>query len=192
MFEFSVSTKLYLGKNGTNSVFFGDGVFRFNPNTRFNGSVYELRQSGTDGQYFLPDIKPHPLFSYTIPMGLHLLLKKYKDNSALSCEFGFRKTFTDYLDDVSTTYVDKTSLINSNGQLTANLADRSVPDIPGFSDMGAIRGNKENNDNYSKYCDQLLHSIGKIWKKILDKNTRGIENSQRWFFPGKILTNITQ
>lgn len=57
---------------------------------------------------------------------------------------GFRKTFTDYLDDVSTTYVDELVLAANRGQKAANIAYRG-DEVPGGSSTypagGTQRGN---------------------------------------------------
>jgi hypothetical protein len=63
----------------------------------------------------------------------------------LSIEAGFRKTFTDYLDDVSTTYPGASSF---NGDAQAiYFSDRRVdPALNGTA--GGIRGNSNSLDSY--------------------------------------------
>lgn len=183
--EFSVAGEFYLGKTGMNTIFVGAGVFHFNPKTRYNNQVYTLRNYGTEGQYFLPGKKPYSLYSLCIPFGVQFLVKAYRDNSFLSCEIGFRKSFTDYIDDVSTNFVDKTALAASNGQMAVNLSDRSVSDIPGFSAAGAIRGDSKDKDNYSYIVVTYSIPLGfrgrKFWGNIKDH----LKRSPGGFFPGK-------
>jgi hypothetical protein len=63
----------------------------------------------------------------------------------LSIEAGFRKTFTDYLDDVSTTYPGASSF---NGDAQAiYFSDRRVdPALNGTA--GGVRGNSNSLDSY--------------------------------------------
>ena len=46
------------------------------------------------------------------------------DNIRVGIEFGLRKLFTDYLDDVSTIYVDENLLLANRGQQAVDLAYR--------------------------------------------------------------------
>jgi len=98
--------------------FVGVGGFYFNPQAKVDGTWINLRPIGTEGQNFLATRKPYSKFAICIPMGLQF---KYLANRywSFSFEVGPRFLFTDYLDDVSKTYV--------NPQLVAEY-DRSVPD----------------------------------------------------------------
>ena len=66
-------------------------------------------------------------------------------------EYGLRKTFTDYIDDVSTTYVEE-SILSELGQSLAN---------PSFSDFPAQfqRGNPYTNDKYGFWGVTIVYSI---------------------------------
>lgn len=55
--------------------------------------------------------------------------------------------FTDYLDDVSTVYPDKTLLLAKRGQTAVELSDRSLIDGLGAKDRQ--RGDSKGNDSYS-------------------------------------------
>lgn len=96
---------------------------------------YELRSLGTEGQF--AEGHPYPSayerFQFSIPVGLGV---RYKlDNQwDLSFEIGWRKTFTDYLDDVSSAWADKNHLLaggGANPKASAILSDRSAES--GFS-----------------------------------------------------------
>jgi|SRR5450432_755777 len=97
----------------------GIGVFHFNPmgeyvdpNTSQTTWVY-LQPLHTEGEGFSAARPNYALTQLNIPMGLGL--KYYMSEKVnLSLEFLYRKTFTDYIDDVSTTFVDP-------AVLTANL-----------------------------------------------------------------------
>ena len=71
---------------------------------------------------------------------------KYALNDAwnIGVEFGVRMTFTDYLDDISTTYVGDAELLEARGELVAALANRSGE----IRNAGDPRGNPDNKDWY--------------------------------------------
>jgi opacity protein-like surface antigen len=90
----------------------GLGVFHFNPKALYyapNGTsqwvaLQPLRLEG-QGMAEYPDRKQYSLTQLEIPMGVGI---KYfvKENMYVGLEVLHRKTFTDYIDDVSTTYID--------------------------------------------------------------------------------------
>lgn len=129
-------------------IFGGVGVFRFNPQAKLNGSWYDLQPLGTEGQY-LPSIpgkqypKPYALTQACLPMGAgaHIMLSK-KWN--LDIEMGWRKLFTDYLDDVSTRYPDLVALAQANPTAAA-LSYRGGNN---FFITKYIRGDKKQADWY--------------------------------------------
>jgi hypothetical protein len=90
----------------------GFGMFHFNPKGQYihpNGSRewVELKPLRLEGQGMseYPDRKEYKLWQQEIPMGFGA--KYYiKENMYLGLEILHRKTFTDYIDDVSTTYID--------------------------------------------------------------------------------------
>jgi hypothetical protein len=60
-----------------------------------------------------------------MPMGAGLKCN-IKGLLGFSFEWGMRKLYTDYFDDISGSYVNPTMLTAARGQLAANLADQSV------------------------------------------------------------------
>jgi hypothetical protein len=86
--------------------FLGIGAIYYNPKGFYNGKWHSLRDLSTEGQGIKEGTKPYSSISYCIPMGLGF---RYSLNQqmGLGLELGFRKTFTDYIDDVSTVYYDK-------------------------------------------------------------------------------------
>ncbi|MBS1631571.1 MAG: hypothetical protein JST10_03250 [Bacteroidetes bacterium] len=91
---------------------FGIGLFHFKPQglyTAPNGSRswVDLKPLMLEGQGMAeyPDRKPYSLTQMEIPMGVGV--KYYiKENMYVGFEILHRKTFTDYIDDVSTNYID--------------------------------------------------------------------------------------
>jgi hypothetical protein len=63
-------------------------------------------------------------------------------------EFGARRTYTDYLDDVSGRYVDPAQLAAINGDVAGALSDRSINRAAGEDNTFYLRGNRETNDWY--------------------------------------------
>jgi hypothetical protein len=110
-------------------VFGGLSIFRFNPQTEYQGQVYELQPLGTEGQgtTAYPDRTPYRLMSWSIPFGGGLKWAVSKRVN-LSLEFGVRKTFTDYLDDISSTYPDVELLSAEKSPLAAVLSVRMYED----------------------------------------------------------------
>lgn len=126
-------------------VFAGIALYKFNPKAEFQGNLIELQPLGTEGQGLpqFPEKTPYKLTQFSIPFGGGL---KYALNDAwnIGVEFGLRKTFTDYLDDVSTSYVSDAELLEARGELTAALANRTGE----LRETGEIRGDPGNNDWY--------------------------------------------
>jgi len=87
-------------------VFGGVAVFHFNPTADYEGERHYLQPLGTEGQQMDgSDKKPYSLFQLAIPMGVGTKFN-LNHRSNVGIEVGFRKTFTDYIDDVSSVYPD--------------------------------------------------------------------------------------
>jgi hypothetical protein len=133
-------------------IFAGVSVFNFNPQAKLNSTYYSLHGLGTEGQGSTIDgaPKPYSLTSVAIPFGLGLKISPAKFLS-LGLEWGIRKTFTDYIDDVSTVYIggkDLVTLSSENGSNAAALADRSLPAETRGTHTGLERGNPNTKDWY--------------------------------------------
>lgn len=86
--------------------FAGVALLYMNPMARVNrdGKWHSLRKHNTEGQGFVPSRKQYSNWQFTIPFGIGMKYSLDK-KSSIGLEYGLRKTFTDYMDDVSTTYV---------------------------------------------------------------------------------------
>lgn len=105
-------------------VFAGITVFRFNPYTSDSiGEKVFLQPLSTEGQGFVAGREPYKLTQFALPFGGGLKFA-LTDDLRIGFEVGFRKTFTDYLDDVSTSYVDQDLLRANRGQRAVDLAFR--------------------------------------------------------------------
>lgn len=95
------------GYNFTPYVTFGAGVFNYDPYAMLDDKKYFLRPLNTEGQgnSLYPDRKPYGSMAYSLPIGAGI---KYCVNERINVGFEIvhRITGTDYLDDVSKTYVD--------------------------------------------------------------------------------------
>ena len=117
-------------------VFGGVALYRFNPKADFDGSTVDLADLQTEGE-------DYSLMQLAIPFGVGV---KYSigDRWNIGFEVGWRKLFTDYLDDVSDQYVAL------DGE-AAELADRSDEldefDEPQFN-PGRFRGAPDTKDWY--------------------------------------------
>jgi Domain of unknown function (DUF6089) len=95
------------GYNFTPYVTFGVGVFNYDPFAMLAGQKYFLRPLNTEGQGSskYTDRKPYGSMAFSIPLGVGF---KYCINESINVGFEIvhRVTGTDYLDDVSKTYVE--------------------------------------------------------------------------------------
>jgi hypothetical protein len=132
------------------------GVFRINPKTEYNGELIELQALGTEGQQTeLNDSKFYSKTQVSIPLGFGVKFSLSK-NITFSSEFGIRKTFTDYIDDVSNNkFVDRNELSELNGPLVADLSNRN---LDGTSQ--GYRGNPSTKDWYFVFGGILSIRLG--------------------------------
>ncbi len=132
-------------------VFIGLGLFHFNPQALYNGTWYDLQPLGTEGQGIDPNLKPYSLWQISIPIGIGF---KYNFDKrwGLGIEFGIRKTFTDYIDDVSTNYYDPKKIEEAYGYVAGKLSNRTgelgLAGHPTWTAPGEIRGNPNYKDSY--------------------------------------------
>jgi hypothetical protein len=129
-------------------VFWGIGVYHFNPKAEYKGEMRELRPLGTEGQGVAGTGRTqYNLWGLTFPFGFGFKAHVAKW-LGLSLEWGLRRASTDYLDDVSTTYVDPFKLYKTYGVDAVQMADRSA-NPPVYANINRQRGNPNNNDWYS-------------------------------------------
>ncbi len=134
----------------------GVGGFHFNPQGTdpTTGNLVNLKPLHTEGQGFsqYPDRKEYKLTQLNIPMGVGV---KYfaSETVSLSLEVIHRKTFTDYIDDVSRDYIDPSLFYNNlplaQAQMAERLANKSGNgNTAGQFFPGQKRGTPTNNDAY--------------------------------------------
>ncbi len=128
-------------KTGVPYFFAGIALTHFNPEAEMRGTWYYLQPLHTEG-------KSYSRYTFAIPFGIGAKFNlSYKVNFGL--EMGARKTFTDYLDDVSSYYPDIIDL-RRHAPTAAALAYRS-PELTGEfqqNPVGESRGDASNQDWY--------------------------------------------
>ena len=117
--------------------FLGVGGLYFNPKTKLDGKVYALQPLQTEGVHY-------SRFAFVIPYGFGGKVKLTPFFN-LGVELGWRKTFTDYLDDVSTVHLDPATISNP---ITKRLADRRPEVNEAPAEPGTRRGDPEDKDGY--------------------------------------------
>lgn len=150
------------------NLFAGIGVFHFQPKGYDDSNKkrwYKLQPLHTEGQdYLSPTRKHYHRVALCIPMGLAL---KYqiKKKWVIGLEYGLRYTFTDYIDDVSTTYVDNKILIENHKDdpekqiLAVKLSNRALEKNNSLTGPGAQRGDP-------RFLDAYLFSLITISYKL--------------------------
>lgn len=93
------------GKVSTPYLFGGIGATYFNPQAEFRGTWYDLRDLGTEGQGWTPGKKKYSQVAMVVPMGVGFRFALGRRVN-LGFEVGYRKSFSDFLDDVSGDYAD--------------------------------------------------------------------------------------
>ncbi|MBL0145894.1 MAG: hypothetical protein IPP48_09140 [Chitinophagaceae bacterium] len=145
----------------------GVGFFSFKPQAQLNNKWVDLQPLSTEGQGFLeyPDRKPYKLNQMNIPLGLGI---KYELTNKLNVrgEFIYRKLNTDYLDDVSTQYIDPALYANyfTGSKLTNALLlnDRQYELTPTHVTLPEDqRGNPKNNDAYFTFNLKIGYVFGR-------------------------------
>ena len=101
-------------ERSTTFVFGGINLFMFNPVRRLSsGDELELRDIGTEGQN-VNNKRQYALIQPALSMGLGYKFN-VKRRTVIGLELGFRKTFTDYLDDTKGQYVDYNTIVAKQG-----------------------------------------------------------------------------
>ncbi len=123
----------------------GINGFTFNPEAFYIDRFYALAPLGTEGQFLEGSgVSPYKRLQIAIPAGVGIELK-ISDYNSIALEFGIRKTFTDYLDDVSGNYPDLAQLAELD-PLAATLSYRRL-DNNGDPVEVPVSGGKRGNSN---------------------------------------------
>jgi hypothetical protein len=120
--------------------FAGIGLLYFNPKAEYQGKMYALQPLETEN-------KSYSRFQPVIPVGLGARIK-INPFWNLLLEGGYRFTFTDYLDDASSTRYPDAALLKND--IARALSDRRVEigTQPGSPTTQGKRGNPDKMDGY--------------------------------------------
>ena len=133
-------------------VFGGIAAFHFDPYSFDSiGNKIFLRPLSTEGEGLpqYPDKKLYNKNQIAIPFGGGVKFA-LSDKLQVGIELGLRKLFTDYLDDVSTSYADSSVLLAAKGPQAVAFAYRGneLKGAPPYPAAGSQRGNSKNKDWY--------------------------------------------
>jgi len=131
-------------------VFAGAALFHFNPYAYdTTGKKVYLRSLSTEGEGLPGYKKEYSLFQISIPFGGGIKFR-VSDRVVLAYEIGMRKTFTDYLDDVSGPYISQATLLAAKGPEAVEMAYRGneLKDGAAYPAAGTPRGGPKYKDWY--------------------------------------------
>lgn len=144
--------------------FVGVGAFYFNPKGKNpeTGKFEKLHALHTEGQGLPGGPKQYKRIAISLPIGLslHYIIDKLW---SVGLEFSYRKTFTDYIDDVSTTYYDKIALEDAYGETSALMSDPGKGEIYGASSPNADGSRAQRGDKQKDSYTTLQITVGRFF-----------------------------
>ena len=153
--------------------FLGVAGFYFNPQAKWekedggDGNWHALQPLGTEGQGLVPTRKKYSRIQVSIPFGIGVKYEIHRKWFA-GLQFGMRKTFTDYIDDVSTSYYDKDLIEEARGEEAAHFSDPSDGSHPNWTSANQQRGDAYDKDSYMFLTVTFIRKI-RTSKKGLPK-----------------------
>lgn len=121
-------------------IYLGIGIVGYNPQATYQGQTYDLRPLMTEGQ-----TKPYSSTAIAIPYGAGIKYN-FTGNWNISADIGYRNPNTDYLDDVSNVYANKSKFTSP---VAAALSDRSGEKTGVYiGATGTQRGDLRTRDTY--------------------------------------------
>lgn len=121
-------------------LFFGVGALAYDPLATYLGTEYQLRGLMTEGQAI-----PYKNVAVVVPFGAGIKYN-FSQNCNIMFSAGYRYAFTDYIDDVSGKYADKSKFANP---IARALSDRSGEQTGVYIGSPTTqRGDYRNHDTY--------------------------------------------
>ena len=146
--------------------FVGIGYLFFNPTAELNGTRYALQPLMTEGVKYSRS-------QFVVPYGLGVRLKAGPFFNFV-VEGGYRTTFTDYLDDVSTVHPDKASWTDP---VRIALSDRRSEVGKDNYAPGTRRGNPGTNDGYMLFNAKIEYFLPTNF--LFKNSSRSLYRSKR-------------
>jgi hypothetical protein len=142
--------------------------FRSKGKSIVDNKWYALRPLSTEGQGLIATRKKYSPIQFTIPLGVGCKVRVSRVLE-IGIEYTARIGFTDYIDDVSTTYFDENALLQEKGQIAVDMANQSLTkDAPDNQTMswrttapGQQRGDYKDKDSYLAVMVSMYYTIGK-------------------------------
>jgi len=194
--EGSVDFQYFFNPLGTNPLtpyaFIGVAVYHFNPYTfDSSGQKYYLKPLSTEGEGFIQGRPNYNLTQLAIPFGGGVKLS-LSENINVGLEIGIRKLFTDYIDDVSTSFVDENLLLANRGAKAVELSYRGDEYKGGsqtYPPVGQQRGNPAYKDWYYFTGLTLSYRLGNDFLNNTKQHykQRKVKKHSQWDCPGNVL-----
>lgn len=137
----------------------GVGAFYYNPYTTYQGVKYYLRPLGTEGQNAGNKDRKYSSVSPCFPVGIGVKFW-LKGGVNMTFEIADRLTTTDYLDDVSATYVGANKFPAITKSPALALQDRSTELGGGTGLLGREGKQRGNTSSYDQY---LMAQLSISW-----------------------------
>jgi hypothetical protein len=166
-------------------VFGGVSLYHFNPWAYDkDGKKTFLQPLSTEGQGLsqFPKQKPYKLTQLALGFGAGARYE-ISDNMNIGVEFSQRKTFTDYLDDVSSIYVDRNTLLQAKGAKAVEMAYRGnqLPGGQAYPNHGEQRGTPSEMDWYYFFginFEIKFSAFAQLFKSWNEGNSSAIHNTR--------------
>ena len=162
------------GDRFTAFLFAGLAAYNHMPEAEIDGQWVPLQPLGTEGQGTTwgeaYGVESYATSGVSVPIGFG-----FKSNigafTAITFDWGVRKTWTDHLDDVSGLYADRAVLLQERGEMTAALADRTLIQEGELVNQGGLqRGDASRDDFYGFVSASISFRISKkpttCWSEI--------------------------
>lgn len=135
-------------------LFGGVAGFWYNPKGPLNGRWYALRKLKTEGNKYSS-------ISFAIPFGMGVK-KTISSKISANFEICLRKTFTDYIDDVSTVYYDYNAILQERGPIAAYFSDPGGHGNSYQTATGLQRGDPKDKDAYMTIQLGITYKFNKM------------------------------
>ena len=130
-------------------LFAGLSLYSHMPQAEIGGIWYELQPLGTEGQGTTAGGDRYATTGFAVPFGFGFKLN-LGHFYALNLEWGMRRTWTDYLDDVAGQYASLAVLEEEAGPLSEMLSEAQIEREGGLEDpAGQMRGYKGLDDRFA-------------------------------------------
>ena len=160
-------------------------LYHFNPWAYDNsGNKVFLQPLSTEGQGLaqFPKQKSYKLTQIALGFGIGARYA-ISGNMNIGVEFSQRKTFTDYLDDVSSMYVDRNVLLQAKGSKAVEMAYRG-DELPGgqpYPNHGEQRGTPSEMDWYYFFglnIEIRFSAFANLFKNFNSGNSSALHNTR--------------